>query len=107
MEFEKTTRAQRRQTLAKLVLGHLIAVVHHQSPPRSAEKFEVWHCHPGGGFVAGGGFIVGQEVRLRSEWPSEEVCAKVALALDALAYQSCAIGDLDDVTVAGALGDVE
>lgn len=99
MASDPTTRAARRQTLAKLVLGHLIDVQVYRSPPRSETKFEVRR-------YGDGEYITGQEVRLWSEWPSEALCARIALALDARAYQSCAIGDLDEHTVESVLGDV-
>lgn len=96
MEFEKTTREQRRQTLAKLVLGHLVDVRIYTAPPRSEWKAEVHHYS--------GEFIACED---RANWPSELLCAKVALALDERAYQSCDIRDLDDHTLDVTLGDSE
>jgi hypothetical protein len=98
MDIERTTRAQRRQTLAKLVLGHLIDIRIHTAPPRSEWKAEVhysdWRNYD---FIAAD---VGRE-----NWPSETLCAKVALALAGPEYDSCAIRDLDDYTVDSVLGD--
>jgi hypothetical protein len=91
MEFEKTTRAQRRQTLAKLILGHLL-----EPPMFHRDKVGIAHR---------GCFSPVIAADDRSEFPSEVLCAKVALALDERAYQSCNIRDLDDYTVATTLGD--
>lgn len=102
MELDKTTREQRRQTLAKLVLGHLIDIRITTSPPRSEWKAEVRHCIGAdrglGAYIYGEGF---------SQWPSEKLCAIVALALDGRAYDSCRINDLDAHTVDSVLGDTE
>ena len=92
---DKTTREQRRQTLAKLVLGHLIDVKIIPSPPRHEWKAEVHHWV--GGFIA---CDIGKK-----NWPSEALCATVALALDGRAYESCRMGDLDEHTLETVLGD--
>ncbi len=99
MECKPTTREQRRQTLAKLVLGHLIDVLVFEAPPHNEWAARVHHVHDG----IGGDFIAA-DVGL-DNWPSEVLCATVALALDEVAYQSCNIKDLDAHTVAAVLGD--
>lgn len=93
MEFEKTTREQRRQTLAKLVLGHLL------DPPlldRNRCRVVITHRGEFSPMIAADNF---------ADFPSEKLMAHVALALDERAYQSCDIRDLDDHTVATTLGD--
>lgn len=91
MEFEKTTREQRRQTLAKLVLGHLL-----WPPMIAGDLAQISHY---------GALSPGIYVDKRTDFPSEAMMAHVALALDERAYQSCDIRDLDDHTVATTLGD--
>lgn len=94
----KTTRDQRRQTLAKLMLGHLVEV-EYSHPNRSIGKVGKVYVYFRGEFSN----LIAAEPR--ADFPSEELCAKVALALPPTAYESCRIGDLDELTVQNTLRD--
>lgn len=90
MEFEKTTREQRRQTLAKLVLGHLV------DPPLIVPGHILVHRR--------GEYGTTIAADPSAEFPSEALMAHVALALDQQEYESCRMADLDDLNVDAVLG---
>ena len=90
--MSQNNKQARRQTLTKLVLGHLI------DPPFIGQR----HIH----ISRRGEFSPLIASDLREDFPSERLMATVALALDGPAYDSCRIRDLDDHTVDVTLGDL-
>lgn len=85
-----TTKSERRQTTAKLVLGHLIEIT------RSMRNVCVHR--PGES---------GETIRIEAvgEFPSVNMLATLALAISREAWESCRLPDLSEDVVTNALGE--